>query len=100
MQRDKMLEWQAIQEAYLHIYSDIKGHVEYYMMDVEEENETIMFSEEVWNYFMALMEDDVKDADSIGEIRHVYPTAKAYVLKTALGLIKDRFQDLLEDDND
>ena len=97
MQRDKMLEWQAIQEAYLHMYTEIKTYVEQYMEAIEDENESVVFSEEVWNYFMALMEDDVKDADTVGEVRDVYPTAKAYILQTALGLIKDRFEDLLED---
>ena len=100
MERDKMLEWQAIQEAYLHMFTEIKTHFEYYLEAIEEENESVVFSEEVWNYFMALMEDDVKDADTIGEVRHVYPAAKAYVLKTALELIRDRFKDLLEDHND
>ena len=49
---------------------------------------------------MALMEDDVKDADTIGEVSHVYPAAKGYVLKQHLNLLQDRFKDLLEDHND
>ena len=97
MERDKMLEWQAIQEAYLHMYSEIKAHVEQYMEAIDEENFSVVFSEKVLNYFMAIMEDDVKDADSIGDISHVYPAVKAYILQTALDLIKDRFEDLLED---
>ena len=47
MQRDKILEWRAVTEAYLYMLEETRVHVEQYLISIEEENEYIEFSETV-----------------------------------------------------
>ena len=98
MQRDKILEWRAVTEAYLYMLEETRVHVEQYLISIEEENEYIEFSETVDTYLRQLMEADVGDATSINDIGHVYPAVKEHIRKTALGLVRDALKDLLEDD--